>query len=253
MTENSTELRTVAQDDSQTDLTHKSSSMDYIIRDAIHKGIDVNALEKLLSMKEKMEAELARKSFIHAMSRFKALCPIIKKSRKVSFNATKYNYASLEDIFEQTKEALFDCGLTYQFAQEQTDKALTVTCVVSHVDGHSEKCAMSAGADKSGSKNDIQALGSALTYLKRYALLGALGIAVADEDTDGIPSKVKEEVYDEKKIITVENLLTSIDKTFEDFQKVIKGVIGRQESEIGNLSVNDCDKIISYLKKKGAK
>src|SRR6185503_4639414 len=37
-------------------------------------------------------------------------------------------------------------------------------------------------ADASGSKNAIQAIGSTLTYLQRYSLVQALGLAAAEDD-----------------------------------------------------------------------
>lgn len=40
--------------------------------------------------------------------------------------------------------------------------------------------------DPSGSKNAIQAIGSAVSYLRRYTLLGVLGMATSDGDSDGM-------------------------------------------------------------------
>jgi len=39
--------------------------------------------------------------------------------------------------------------------------------------------------DKSGGKNDIQAIASSVTYLRRYTLTGALGISTCEDDNDG--------------------------------------------------------------------
>mgnify|MGYP000541184124 FL=1 len=57
-----------------------------------------------------------------------------------------------------------------------------VTCILSHRDGHSEESSLSGPADASGSKNAIQAIGSTLTYLQRYTLVQALGLAAGDDD-----------------------------------------------------------------------
>jgi hypothetical protein len=43
---------------------------------------------------------------------------------------------------------------------------------------------MTAGADASGSKNDIQAISSTVTYLQRYTLLAATGLTSAEMDQD---------------------------------------------------------------------
>ena len=48
---------------------------------------------------------------------------------------------------------------------------------------------MSAAPDTSGSKNSIQALGSAQTYLQRYTLYAILGLASGDADNDGNSEK----------------------------------------------------------------
>jgi uncharacterized protein (DUF3820 family) len=55
--------------------------------------------------------------------------------------------------------------------------------------GHSESTTLSAAKDGSGNKNDIQARGSAATYLQRYTLIGALGLTTANEDVDGAGTK----------------------------------------------------------------
>lgn len=44
---------------------------------------------------------------------------------------------------------------------------------------------MRASPDNSGSKNAIQAVGSTVTYLQRYTLLAATGLAAAGQDDDG--------------------------------------------------------------------
>src|SRR5437660_174203 len=62
---------------------------------------------------------------------------------------------------------------------------IRVTCILTHVQGHSEQVSMSAQPDTSGSKNSIQAIGSTASYLQRYTLFAATGLAPKDADTDG--------------------------------------------------------------------
>ena len=57
-----------------------------------------------------------------------------------------------------------------------------MTCVLSHKSGHYEETTLSGPPDASGSKNAIQAIGSTLTYLQRYSLVQALGLAAGDDD-----------------------------------------------------------------------
>lgn len=63
---------------------------------------------------------------------------------------------------------------------------IRVTCVLTHSRGHSERVWLQAARDDSGNKNSIQAVGSTVTYLQRYTLLAATGMAVQDQrDDDG--------------------------------------------------------------------
>ena len=59
---------------------------------------------------------------------------------------------------------------------------MSITCVISHRDGHNEENSLSAGADHSGEKNAIQASGSTLTYLPGLTLMAGLGLAAAHYD-----------------------------------------------------------------------
>jgi hypothetical protein len=68
---------------------------------------------------------------------------------------------------------------------------VTVICVIGHADGYSEEASkLSAAPDTSGSKNPIQSIGSAVTYLERYTLRAALGLAAAKDD-DGLSANGK--------------------------------------------------------------
>lgn len=147
---------------------------------ALSQNADVDKLEKLMLMQERWDANQAKKAYFEAITEFQSKCPVIKK-QKAGHN---YKYAPLSDIITQIKEPLKNCGLSYRFEQCHTD-LIEITCVITHVDGHSEKTTMKASADTTGSKNTIQAAGSAVTYLQRYTLIGALGISTADEDMDG--------------------------------------------------------------------
>ena len=81
-------------------------------------------------------------------------------------------------------------GLSYRFRTQQNDK-INVTCILSHKAGHYEETTLSGPADATGSKNAIQAIGSTLTYLQRYSLVQALGLAAANDD-DGKSSGKRE-------------------------------------------------------------
>ncbi len=153
---------------------------------AIEKGADVDALEKLMNLQERWEAREAKKVFLHYISIFQNECPVLKKDKVVSFGQTRYSYAPLSSIAQQTKKLLQECGLSYRWEINEVHdgKMIQVTCIISHVDGHSESTSMTGSLDDSGKKNAIQQRGSTVTYLQRYTLIGALGITSAEDDPD---------------------------------------------------------------------
>lgn len=169
-----------------------------LIELAISKDADVDKLEKLMALQERWDSTQAKKTFLSAKAKFQGKCPELTKSKKVSFQnstggKTEYNYIPLSEITKQTKKLLSECGLSYEWKTQDEDNKITISCILSHVDGHSEANTMSAGLDSSGKKNAIQQRGSTVTYLQRYTLIGALGISSADHDVDGAQPK-KEEV-----------------------------------------------------------
>lgn len=164
--------------------THTPTSL---ISQAIDKGLDVASLEKLMALQERWEAAQARKLFFQAFTGFQAQCPDLRKTKQVSFGqgSASFHYAPLADITRQISKELKANELSYRWEISDNDKEIKVTCLVSHVAGHTESTTMTANADTSGSKNAIQARASAITYMQRYTLIGALGLSTADSDIDG--------------------------------------------------------------------
>ena len=81
-------------------------------------------------------------------------------------------------------ETLSAVGISHKWKMCQSPE-ISVTCVLTHEMGHSEETTLKASPDTSGSKNSIQAIGSTVTYLERYTLLAAVGLAAAGMDNDG--------------------------------------------------------------------
>lgn len=153
---------------------------------AIARGADINVLEKLMGLQERWEANQARKAFDAAMADAKAKIPPILKNRKVDFTSqkgrTNYRHEDLGEIAKTVDPILAEFGLSYRFNTETVGGTVSVTCIVSHRDGHSERNMLSGAHDQSGNKNSIQAVGSTITYLQRYTLKAALGLAASNDD-----------------------------------------------------------------------
>jgi len=154
---------------------------------AVNADADIAKIEKLMELQERWDAKISKGSYYTSMSKFQATCPRIERSNRAHNN----KYARLDTIVDTIKAALRDCGLTFRFEISDSDTGINVTCVITHVDGHSERTTMTAPADTSGNKNVIQSRASSVTYLQRYTLCAVLGLVANDEDNDGneLPGK----------------------------------------------------------------
>ena len=152
-----------------------------MVQTALDKGMDAETIRQFMDLAREHQADQARHAYTEAMSRFRAQCPTISKTR----NAHNSKYAGLAETIEQIKGILSECGLSHSWRTEQADGMISVTCVVTHVDGHREQTTLSSAPDDGGKMNSIQRIASAVSYLQRYTLFAILGLASADMDDDG--------------------------------------------------------------------
>jgi hypothetical protein len=161
---------------------------------AVQQNADIGKLEQLMALQERWEANNARKAYVAAMSEFKAEPTSILKSKRVDIQGgAKYAHATLVDVVDGVCASLSKHGLSHRWEVSQEGKSITVTCVMTHIDGHSERTTMSAPADDSGKKNPVQQIASTITYLERYTLMAATGLAARDMDNDArsVPAKAE--------------------------------------------------------------
>lgn len=165
----------------------------HLVERAMAAG-NLELVEKFMALQERWEANQARKAFVAAIASAKSeIRPILKK-QEVDFTSTRgrtnYDHEGLADIAEHVDPILAKNGLSYRYRPKQDGKILTVTCIVEHSDGHSEETTLFGPYDESGNKNAIQSVGSTATYLQRYTLKLALGLAAAkDDDGQGAGKK----------------------------------------------------------------
>lgn len=157
-----------------------------MLSQAVERGASPDTIERLMGLHERFEAHQARKAFDNAMAQAKAEIPVILKKRDITLGSgsrrNAYRYEDLAEIARTVNPILSRHGLSYRFRTSAEDDRVTVTCIVSHSDGHAEENQITAAKDESGGKNAIQAIGSALTYLQRMTLKASLGLAAAEDD-----------------------------------------------------------------------
>jgi len=160
-----------------TDLVTPMSMLDR----AVSSGASVEILEKLMGLQERWDTNQALRSYNDAIAKARAEIPVILKSNEKTGQGGSYKYEDLGTIARIVDPILSKHGLSYRFKSESNGE-VKVSCVISHKDGHSEENSLTSKPDTTGSKNAVQALGSTVTYLQRYTLKLALGIATSKDD-----------------------------------------------------------------------
>ena len=113
----------------------------------------------------------------------------------------KSDYANLNSVQDATMPALSAHGFSVMQGPGGTDGSnggkAQVTTLVLHTSGEWVKTVASSPL----TKQDPQALGSAITYLRRYSLAGMCGITQTDDDGEATvrevkPKPAKREIFD---------------------------------------------------------
>lgn len=156
---------------------------------AMKAGMSIADMRGMLELQKDWEANEARKAYVQAMSEFKRNPPEIFKRKEVAFPGTQYMHATLGDVTQAIMQALAEHGISHRWDTVQQGGQIVVTCILTHKMGHSESTTLEGAPDDSGKKNRIQQVASTVTYLQRYTLLAATGLATKDvEDDDGAAS-----------------------------------------------------------------
>lgn len=163
-----------------------------LIRFAIERNANVEQLTKLMDLIERGERRQAKHAFDAAMKLFKEAAPRITKNHHVHFDAkdrskgpTDYKHATLDHVCNGVIGELAKVGISHRWKVAQQGEWITVTCILTHELGHAEETSLMGCPDNTGNKNSIQAVGSTVTYLQRYTLLAATGLATTEQDDDG--------------------------------------------------------------------
>jgi hypothetical protein len=129
---------------------------------------------------------------VAALVKAQAQFPAVEKGGSNTFG--KYKYMRYSDICEALREALNSNGLAIpNVVLTRINGEWVAVGTLRHATGQfiTSLCPIYLGVDKAGAvREDMQSLGSAFTYAKKYLLLGLVG-AWAEDDDDG--QKVKAE------------------------------------------------------------
>jgi hypothetical protein len=163
----------------------------FIERAARDPEFDVQKFGELLRMQREVENDQARKSFNRAMASAQAeMLPVVRDAKNSHLNN---RYAKLETIDAAIRPIYTRWGFSVRYgsAPSPHEGWLRITCTVAHDDGYFEENYLDAPVSLTGSQGGrmavtpVQAIGSTVTYLRRYLLGMVWNTVLADDDDDG--------------------------------------------------------------------
>lgn len=168
---------------------------------AIDPRVDVGKMKAGLDMQERLEEREAKKAFTAAFMQLQHDIPAIRRDGKIEIREKDASgqrsgrvqqatpYATFNAIMKAVAKPLKKNGFALSFATEPgADGRIIVRGILDHEGGHQRTTSFPLPAETSGSKNNVQGWGSAMSYGKRYATIALLNIvseAPEDMDTDG--------------------------------------------------------------------
>jgi len=174
-----------------------ASLLQVISRAASDPSVDIDKMERLMQMHERLTARTARAAFVAALAEMQPKLPVVDRRGKIEVREKDKDgkrtgelqqstpYALWEDINEAIRPLLAEYGFALSFRVKKDADRVEVTGVLSHREGHFEETTLSLPMDTTGSKNNVQAIGSSTSYGKRYTAIALLNVTSRGEDDDG--------------------------------------------------------------------
>lgn len=152
-----------------------------IERAAMNPAVDIDKMERLLQMQERVLERNSRAAYAAALAEMQPKLPVVGERGRTD----KTTYAKWEDINDAIRPILAAHGFALSFRTGSEAGQVTVTGVLSHREGHSEQTTIHLPSDAGPGRNAVQAVGSSLSYGKRYAAIALLNITSRNDDDDG--------------------------------------------------------------------
>lgn len=158
-----------------------------IERMALNPDVDVDKLERMLAMQERIFERNAEQAFNAAMRGAQREMPKVLKDAENA--STHSRYATLEALSNAMSPVIAKHGFSTSFGTADSPLQLhyRVTCRVSHVDGHSRDYHADVPADTMGAKGTpnktlTHGFGSTMSYGRRYLKMLIFDVATTDDD-----------------------------------------------------------------------
>jgi hypothetical protein len=203
-----------------------SQILSVIERAASNKDIDVDKMERLLQMQERILAKEAESEFNEAMQTVQAEIPRIL--RDATNPSTNSKYTRLESLLKIVVPIYTKVGFSLSFGTADCPVAnhYRITCTVSHkgrAGSHTRPYQCDIPADTMGMKGSLNktathGFGSTMSYGRRYLTLLIFNIALVNEDDD----KTRQKPSTSGRTATQATLQWFIEQTKDIHQKLLQ-------------------------------
>jgi ERF superfamily len=246
-------------------LDSPSSVLALIERVALEPGADVEKLERLTAVYERLQAKEAEFAYNAAKGRIlkklatikifknRFVVPEIDKGRPQNGGHPAFKYAPLEEIDKHLRPLLAEENMDLSYSGErQEGGGILIRGRLKHLpSGHYEDSFMPAPADTTGGKSHVQAVGSTNSFLRRYIACNIFNIVVLGDDDDGIGGTI-----DEAQTKTILDLVKEA-KVGPKFLKYMKAQsveeAGSLAAAVATIAARDYRKAITTLQEQIAK
>lgn len=205
-------------------LTQVDPMLAMIERVALNPDADIAKMRALLDMRREEEDRVAETAFNAAMADAQAaMLPVVAKSKN---DQTNSRYAKLDAIAKAIDPIITKHGFAKSFGQGESpkDNHYRVTMELTHRAGHKKSYQLDVPVDATGLKGSVNktathALGSTMSYGRRYLKLLAFDIATGDDD-DGNAAGFQ--YITEEQVLELQELLSTNAVSEVDFLKFAK-------------------------------
>jgi len=207
---------------------------------------DVDKMERMLAMHERVLDRKAEAEFAQAMTTVQGMLPNVVKD--ADNTQTRSKYSTHEAISKAIKPVYTKEGFSITFSEDASPKEghIRIIGILRHKSGHSETHHLDLPIDTTGiqgktNKTGIHGTGSTYSYGRRYLTCMIFDVTTGD-DNDG---NVELEFITPEQVIILEKWIQETGSNEKAFLQYC-GV-----SALANLSVNNFDKALNALKSKG--
>lgn len=176
---------------------YAASLMDVIARAASDPNVDIDKMERLIALQERVEIRNAEVAFAEAFAEMQPELPIITMNGQIVHKgAVISEFSDWANINKAITPILkqFGFGLSFKQTKASAPNLVAVTAFLRHRKGHTDEGAVEGPNDTSGAKNAAQSVGSSLSYYKRYGGVLILNLTIEGEDDDGATAAPKMQV-----------------------------------------------------------